>query len=196
MRVYAFSSLTTRFSCFGAEQMSPKKEKPLIIKRWHSPHLVQRDSMVALVFICSEPTCFRNRFGPLKRCTKPGRPVRPGPEISCYTPNRSNFVPEINLATLNDLVGKIKQGALLGAVYHEKYPPASYQSGPSCGMYSLKWAVDYRAMKTGVKGELLPARARDVCANCGTGLRGGLDEDIFEQDAVALRTALDQKKFY
>jgi len=63
-------------------------------------------------------------------------------------------------------------------------------------MYSLKWAVDYRALKTGVKGELLPARARDVCANCGTGLRGGLDEDIFEQDAVALRTALDKKKFY
>jgi len=44
VHVYAFSSLTTGFSSFSAEQMSPKKENLLIIKTRHSPHLVPRDS--------------------------------------------------------------------------------------------------------------------------------------------------------
>ena len=44
MHVYAFSSLTTGFSSFSAEQMSPKEENLLIIKTRHSPHLVPRDT--------------------------------------------------------------------------------------------------------------------------------------------------------
>ena len=44
VRVYVVSSLTTRFSSFRAELMSTKKEKSLIIKTRHSPHLVQRDT--------------------------------------------------------------------------------------------------------------------------------------------------------
>ncbi len=109
----------------------------------------------------------------------------------------------ISTSDLNRLIGGIKDKSLPGAIYHEKYPPAVGQSGPSCGMYSLKWAIDYRALKTGIKGELLPARARDVCANCGIQLRGGEDwaqyglkKDTFESSATALRADGKEKKSY
>jgi hypothetical protein len=62
-------------------------------------------------------------------------------------------------------------------------------------MYSLKWAVDYRALKTGIKSGLIPARARDVCANCGAELRD-FSEDVFRRDVVAMRGAPGDKKFY
>lgn len=104
-------------------------------------------------------------------------------------------MPEIRSSTLDEIIKKIKQKDLEGAVYYEKYPPASYQSGPSCGIYSLKWAIDYRAIKTGKRGELLPARARDVCANCGAEIRQQ-GADRFATDVVAIREGQGEKKFY
>jgi hypothetical protein len=102
---------------------------------------------------------------------------------------------EISVGQLSQLIGEIKSGTLKGKYYHEKYPPATTQSGPTCGMYSLKWALDYRCLKTGVKGDLLPARARDNCANCGAELRD-LTEDIFLKDVTAERNASGKKFYY
>jgi hypothetical protein len=110
---------------------------------------------------------------------------------------------KITTSELNTLIGKIKDKSLPGAIYHDKYPLALGQSGPSCGVYSLKWAIDYRSLKTGIKGELLPARARDVCANCGIELRGGEDnprsglkKDTFGQNVTAIRADGKEKKSY
>jgi hypothetical protein len=102
---------------------------------------------------------------------------------------------EINTGQLSQLISEIKSGVLKGKFYHEKYPPATTQSGPTCGMYSLKWAMDYRALKTGVKGELVPARARDNCANCGAELRD-LTEDIFQKDVRTVRDGSGKKFYY
>ena len=109
---------------------------------------------------------------------------------------------QITTSDLNALIIKFKDKSLAGAIYHDKYPSALAQSGPSCGVYSLKWAIDYRALKTGVKGEIIPARARDVCANCGIQLRGGIDDydglkkDSFECIVVAVRADGKEKKSY
>lgn len=103
-------------------------------------------------------------------------------------------MPEIDTGELDKLISEIASAVLTGKVYHKNYPPATSQSGPTCGMYSLKWAIDYRTLKTGVKGELLPARARDVCANCGTEIRA-LDDDYFVMD-VSTAKSPSGKKFY
>ena len=110
---------------------------------------------------------------------------------------------QIKTSDLDTLISKIQKKSLPGAVYHVKYPAAVAQSGPSCGMYSLKWAVDYRALKTGIKGDLIPARARDVCANCGVQIRGGEDDPndglkkgTFEKNVVALRDGKEKKSYY
>jgi hypothetical protein len=104
-------------------------------------------------------------------------------------------VPEITPTQLNKLISDIMNKTLTGTVYHDKYPVAREQSGPSCGVYSLKWAIDYRALKTGEKGELIPARARDICANCGAEIRG-LGGDKFNVAAKAIREKDGEKKSY
>jgi hypothetical protein len=139
---------------------------------------------------------------PLISSRTPGpRPERPASHaISARTRQRYNRaggapMAEITPIQLNKLIADIMDSTLPGKVYHDKYPVARQQSGPSCGVYSLKWAIDYRALKTGAKGALIPARARDVCANCGAEIRG-LGGDIFNVPAKAVRENESEKKSY
>ena len=104
-------------------------------------------------------------------------------------------MPGISGDAMDKLVEEISTGEKTGAVYYSQFPDVKKQSGSTCGMYALKWAIEYRSMKTGEKAELLPARARDVCANCGTELRIQ-NVDKFQWDTSALRDDPKAKKSY